>query len=473
MAILITMPSLSPTMESGVVSSWAVKEGDFIESGEILAEIETDKAMMDFQLPDEGYLRKIIANLGDELPVGAPIAILSEEKDEDISDLIAQAAAYTPADATDSAGGAPQPAAVQTAPQPPAAAQATPQQPPAAQAAALQSAPASPTPTQGAGGRVRISPYALRLAEEHNVNWQNMNGSGPGGRVVAGDIEAQVAGGTHLAAPPPKKGPDLRVVSPATSTKGASEKKTASASPAQRQAPAPIPARTGEAFEDQPLSMMRKAIARKMLESKQNVPHFQATKKIRVEALMKARVALNEELAGAGKISVNDLIVKGCALALSKHPIVNSQFLGDKIRRFFSVDICVAVGTDDGLITPVVRDVDAKGIAQISAEIKELAGRAREKRLEPEEYTGGTFTVSNLGMYGITEFNGIINTPQASLLAVSAIIDEPVVEAGAVVAGKTMSLTLSSDHRIVDGLAAAEFMATLTRILENPVTMML
>ena len=219
--------------------------------------------------------------------------------------------------------------------------------------------------------------------------------------------------------------------------------------------------------------MMRKAIAKKMEESKQTVPHFQATRKVRMERLVAAREALNREFPGELRISVNDMIVKACAAALRAHPAVNSQYLGDHIRRFYTVDISVAVGTDDGLITPILRSVENKGLRQISAEVRELAGRAREKKLAPEEYTGGTFTISNLGMYGITEFNGIINTPQACLLAVSGIVREPVVEGEELVIGQTMNITLSSDHRIVDGLTAAQFLDTLTRLLEHPVAMLL
>jgi pyruvate dehydrogenase E2 component (dihydrolipoamide acetyltransferase) len=294
---------------------------------------------------------------------------------------------------------------------------------------------------------VKISPYGRKLAEQHQIDWRALVGSGPGGRIVAQDVESAIAGGGAPAAVPAAGG-----VSPLA-------------------APGPVP--PGVTHEDLPISMMRKAIARKMEESKQTVPHFQATRKVRMERLVAAREALNREFPGEAKISVNDLIVKACAAALRQHPTVNSQYLGDRIRRFHTVDISVAVGTDDGLITPIVRNADRKGLREISAEVRELAGRAREKKLAPEEYTGGTFTISNLGMYGITEFNGIINTPQACLLAVSGIVREPVVEGDALVAGQTMNITLSSDHRIVDGLAAAQFLDTLTRLLEHPVAMLL
>ncbi|HEX9843531.1 MAG TPA: 2-oxo acid dehydrogenase subunit E2, partial [bacterium] len=228
----------------------------------------------------------------------------------------------------------------------------------------------------------------------------------------------------------------------------------------------------GAEYEDLPLSQMRKAIARKMVESKTTVPHFQLTRKIRAEALLDGREVLKAQFPDL-KITVNDIIVKACAAALRQHPAVNSQFLGDKVRRFHTVDVAVAVGTEDGLITPVVRGADWKGLAQISAELKALAAKARDKKLTPEDYSGGTFTVSNLGMYGVTEFNAIINTPQACILAISGTVTEPVVEHGQLAVGRTMNLTLSSDHRVVDGLIAAQFMDTLARMLENPLAMLL
>ncbi len=228
----------------------------------------------------------------------------------------------------------------------------------------------------------------------------------------------------------------------------------------------------GAPYVDEPLSMMRKAIARKMAESKASVPHFQLTRKIRAEALLEGRENLKTQFPNR-RITVNDIIVKACATALRQHPAINSQFLEDRVRRFNTVDISVAVGTGDGLITPVVRNADLKGLTRISVEIKELAEKAKAKKLAPEEYTGGGFTVSNLGMYGVTEFNAIINAPQACILAVSGVVTEPVVEGDALAVGRTMNLTLSSDHRVVDGLAAAQFMDTLAAMLENPLAMLL
>ncbi len=276
---------------------------------------------------------------------------------------------------------------------------------------------------------------------QNNVDFQALPGSGPGGRIVARDIESAIAGG---AAPAP-------------------------AAPAGG---LPEPLVPGAPYEDLPLSMMRKAIARRWSESKTTVPHFQLTRKIRAEALLAGREALKGQSPEL-KITLNDIIVKACATALRQHPTVNSQFLGDTVRRFNTVDIAVAVGTPDGLITPVVRNADLKGLARISQEMKALAAKAKDKKLTPEEYSGGTFTVSNLGMYGVTEFNAIINIPQACILAVSGVVREPVVEGDALAVGQTLNLTLSSDHRVVDGVVAAQFMDTLARMLENPLAMLL
>jgi len=460
MAKLLLMPSLSPTMETGVISQWNKKEGEFIEVGEVLAEVETDKAVMDYEMADEGYVRKLLVTSGVELAVGMPIAILAETLEEDIAQVLEEAAKTTVAPSNGSTG-TEAPAVAEAAPPPPA------EPAPAVGAVAVASiaqevAGTQVVSTSGAvsgvpqgvplqaaivadAGAVRISPYALKLAESRGVAWRGLQGSGPGGRIVARDIEQAILN------------PSASASAPAA---------TSAATPQMQIAP-------GVAFQDVPLTMMRKAIARKMEESKQTVPHFQVTRKIRAEKLLEARAKLNEDFPGEAKISLNDLIVKACAAALLHHPTVNSQFLGDRVRQFASADISVAVATEEGLLTPVLRAVETKGLRAISAEVRELAVRARAKKLAPEEYSGGTFTVSNLGMFGVTEFNGIINTPQASLLAVSGVIEEPVVEAGTVVPGRTMNLTLSSDHRVVDGATAAQFLVTLAGMLENPVAMLL
>jgi pyruvate dehydrogenase E2 component (dihydrolipoamide acetyltransferase) len=449
MATLLLMPSLSPTMEVGVISSWKKKAGDKIEIGEVLAEIETDKAVMEWEMADEGFIRQLLVQTGQEIPVGTPIAVLADSADEDISALVAQAAAGgapAPAVALAAAGGAPTQGAPKAAP----VAAVTPA-PAAAAVGATGGRPApavtsaiAPAVTRN-GERVKISPYGRKLAVEHRVDWRALAGSGPGGRIVAQDVHAAVASGGA----------------------GAAGGVIAKAGPVPAAAPAP-----GAAFEDLPLNLMRKAIARKMAESKQTVPHFQATRKVRMERMLDARAGLKQDFPDL-KVTVNDLLIKACAAALRQHPVVNSQFLGDRVRRFHTVDIAVAVGTDDGLITPVLRNVDQKGLLQIAAEMRDLARKARERKLAPEEYTGGTFTISNLGMFGVTEFNAIINTPQACILAVSAVLKEPVVEEDKLAIGHTMNITLSSDHRVVDGVAAAKFLDTLTRILQNPAAMLL
>jgi pyruvate dehydrogenase E2 component (dihydrolipoamide acetyltransferase) len=433
MANVLLMPSLSPTMESGVISAWRKKAGDKVEVGEVLAEIETDKAVMEWEMADEGYLREFLVQTGQELKVGTPIAVLTATASEDYAAALAQAKSAAPAAGAPQAqapAAAPEARTAQVIPMPSPA--SAPSAPPAASAAAV-------TAAAGSQERVKISPYGRKLAEQHQVEWRGLSGSGPGGRIVASDVQSAVTGGGGRAT--------------------AARAVLAAAAP-------------GADYEDLPLSMMRKSIAKRLTESKQTVPHFQARRKVRMERLMEAREAFKRDFPDH-KITVNDLLVKACAVALTRHPAVNSQFLGDRLRRFHSVDIAVAVGTDEGLVTPVLREAHLKGLAELSAEMKSLGERARDKKLRPEEYQGGTFTISNLGMFGVTEFNAIINLPQACILAVSATVKEPVVEGDHLAVGHTMNLTLSSDHRVVDGLTAAKFLDTLTKLIENPVTLLL
>lgn len=447
MANVLLMPSLSPTMETGVISAWRKKAGDKVAVGDVLAEIETDKAAMEWEMADAGYLRELLVPTGQELKVGTPIAVLTETPNEDYAAALAQAksaAASQPAlpnaaAAAQAAPSAAPPQAAQVISMVPAPSAAKPSA--SSQGAAVPVPPVAAGPVRAAGERVKISPYGKKLAEQNELEWQALAGSGPGGRIVAQDVQAALAG----ARPP-----------------------SARAS----QAAAQLAAVPAGAFEDRPLSMMRKAIARKMAESKQTVPHFQARRKVRMERMLDAREGLKRDFPDL-KITVNDLLIKACAVALTQHSAVNSQFLGDRIRRFHSVDIAVAVGTDEGLITPVLRAAHAKGLREISAEMKTLGEKARAKKLMPEEYQGGTFTISNLGMFGVTEFNAIINAPQACILAVSATVKEPVVEGDRLVVGQTMNLTLSSDHRVVDGVTAAQFLATLVKLIENPVALLL
>ena len=438
MALLLRMPSLSPTMETGVISNWTKKVGDYLDVGTVGAEIETDKAVMEFEMADEGYLREILLETGKEAPVGSLIAILTAEKDEDYASALA-----------DAQGGAPSPAPKTEAPSSASTAPSTaaaPQEAPATASPAAVQAVAKPAPANGAGaGRMRLSPYARKLAADKQLAPSALQGSGPGGRIVAKDVEAATSGGSAARAAP-----------------------GATATPRRAAALAVA----GESFEDLPVSMMRKTIARRLQQSKQTIPHFQLTRKVRAEGMRSAR-AVFKEVFPEVRVTVNDLLIKACAIALQQHPEVNSQFLEDKIRRFHNVDIAVAVATEDGLITPVVRNVKHKGLVAISEEVRSLADKAREKKLTQEDYQGGTFTISNLGMFGVTEFNAIINPPQACILAVSGVTTEPVVEDGQLAVGQTMNLTLSSDHRVVDGVVAARYMATLAKLVENPLGLLL
>ena len=463
MAQIITMPALSPTMESGSIAAWLKKEDEALAAGEVLAEIETDKATAEFEFLEDGYLRRILLAPGIEVPVGTPIAIFAEDLEEDIAPLLEQA--------NEALKGVPSSAVT-----PPAAEEVTP--PPAERSAAPPPAPA-PAPSQppaqaetpvlpGDGdGRVRISPFARKLAEQGGVDWQRLRGTGPGGRIVARDIEEQVE--RPSASPSPSL---LPAAAAATMIQPALEPATPPRVP-NGVRPLIVAAEGGAAYVEVPLSLMRRTIARRMAESKQRVPHFQVTRKVRAERLLAFREQLLALEAGV-KVTINDVLVKCCASALMAHPVVNSQFAETHVRRFQQADIAIAVGSDEGLITPIIRSAQAKGIATIARESKTLAEQARARKLAPESYQGGTFTISNLGMFGIDTFNAIINPPQAAILAVAAVVSEPVVDAkGKLAAGKTLSLTLSCDHRVIDGVAAAAFMATLTQCIESPMRLLL
>jgi pyruvate dehydrogenase E2 component (dihydrolipoamide acetyltransferase) len=403
MAKILGLPKLSPTMEEGTLVSWAKKEGDVVAVDDLLAEIETDKATMEFRSFDAGVLLKILVEEGTTLAPDTPVAILGE-KGEDISALVEEAAAHRSA--------APTPATSPPSPSP---------EPPRA----------SPAAAVSPGGRVLASPLVRRLARERGIDLTRVRGSGPRGRVVKRDLDA---------------------------------------APAVAERPAPP---SGE-DRIEPVSQMRKTIARRLTESKRDIPHYYLTVDVDVAPLLAARAAINAELERDGqKVSVNDMLVKAVAMALRRRPAVNSSYRGDTIVRHGRVHVSVAVAIPDGLITPVVRDADAKGVAQIAAEVRELAARARDKRLQPEEFSGGTFTVSNLGMYGIEQFTAVINPPEGAILAVGTIRDEPVVAGGAVVPGQRMRMTMSCDHRVIDGAIGAEFLQVLTRMLETPAAMLI
>ena len=422
MATKVHMEALSPTMEEGQVVRWLKGEGDAVAQGDILAEIETDKATMELVARGEGALRKILVGEGGTAPVGDVIAIIAGEG-EDIAALVAGLG--------DGVGGAAaaqaQPSATGPEPSQPATAGATP-------------APIHATAT----GRVKASPLARRLAGELGVDIAAVQGTGPGGRVVKRDIEMAAEAAVAVPAVAPGAPAVAPVVPP------------------------------GEEFADVPLTQMRKTVARRLAESLGPVPHFFLTVDLDMTRALEARARVNEILAAQGaKASVNDLVIKATAVALTHHPECNAWWQGSSIRRFSSVHMGVAVAVPDGLITPVVRDAHAKGLAQISREVRELAGRAREKKLQPHEYTGSTFSVSNLGMFGIEEFTAVINPPEAGIIAVGAVEERAVAVDGEVVVQPRMRITMSCDHRVIDGAQGARFLATLKSFLEEPAAILI
>jgi len=432
MPIQILMPALSPTMTEGTLAKWLKGEGDAVESGDIIAEIETDKATMEIEAVDEGVLAKIMIAEGAEgVPVNTVIAVLLEEG-EDASALEAMDTAPAPAPQT-AAAPTPQPAAAAPAPQP-----------------AQQ--PAAPA-TVASGERIFASPLARRMAEQAGLDLASLAGSGPNGRIVKRDIEAAITGGVPTSAPASAAAPAAAYV-PAT-------------------APAPQP---GAAYTEVASTTMRKVIAQRLTEAKRDIPHFYLTVDCEVDALLAMRKDLNArtpEGEGAYKLSVNDFVVRAVALALRQVPAANATWTDAAVLLYSAIDVAVAVATPGGLITPVVRGADNKGLAAISNEIKSLAERARDGKLAPEEYQGGGFTISNLGMYGVKDFSAIINPPQSCILAVGAGEQRPVVHDGALAIATVMTCTLSVDHRSVDGAVGAEFLAAYKRLIEEPLMMLL
>ncbi|MEL7834041.1 pyruvate dehydrogenase complex dihydrolipoamide acetyltransferase [Fodinibius sp. Rm-B-1B1-1] len=419
MAVKVEMPKLSDTMEEGVIAAWNVEEGDSVESGDVIAEVETDKATMEVEVFDAGTILKILVEEGDAVPLGGLIAVIGEEG-EDISDILEEAK---------SAGGSSEDTADKEKSEDSAESMGDEKE-------------ESFDPVfgdldekengQSDDGRIKASPLARNMAEEQGINLANVEGSGPHGRIIKRDIESYE----------PSK------------------------------APAAAPAATvSREDKEHRVSQMRKTIARRLSESKFSSPHFYETIDIDMSAVWDARKQLNE--ISESKISFNDIVVKACATALRQHPQVNSSWHGDKIVEHGDVNVAVAVGIDEGLLTPVIDNTDQKGLQQIAAESKTLIEKAQNRDLQPEEMEGSTFTVSNLGMFGIEEFTAIINPPNACILAVGAIREVPVVEDGEIVPGKRMKVTLSSDHRIVDGVVAAKFLNTLKSMLENPLGLVL
>ncbi|MBX6741062.1 MAG: pyruvate dehydrogenase complex dihydrolipoamide acetyltransferase [Acetobacteraceae bacterium] len=442
MATNILMPALSPTMTEGTLARWLKKEGEPVKSGDIIAEIETDKATMEFEAVDEGILGKILVPEGTQgVKVNEPIGILVQEGE---AVPAGGAAAKTPAPAQQPA----QPAAAAAAP------------PPSASAAAPQPQPQSqqPSPNGHAGAeRIFVSPLARRMAQQAGLDLSGIQGSGPNGRIVKADIEAALAkGAPSRPAAAPAAQPAVQAPAPA--------------------AKAPAPAITAP-HTPVPNSTIRKVIARRLSESKQTIPHFYVTMDFEIDALLKLRADLNakapKEGPGAFKLSVNDLVIKAVAVTLRRFPNVNAMWTDEAILQFQDVDISVAVATPAGLITPIIRKADQKGLAAISNEMKDLAARARENKLKPEEFQGGGFSISNMGMYGVREFSAIINPPQAAILAVAAGEQRPVVKNGALAIATVMTCTLSVDHRVIDGALAAEFMQALKGVVEDPLSLML
>ena len=430
----VVLAKLSPTMEEGTVVTWSKKEGDAIKVGDVLAEIETDKANMEMETLGAGILRKVLVPAGGKAPVGTLIGVIADESD-DIEPLLAEAEKAAEAEpAAGEAEATAAPAPPPPAPPSPAAA------PPAA--AAPPPAPALAAPTAAPGGRIKASPLARAMAARSRLPLEALTGSGPGGRIVKRDVEA------YLAAPPAVR--------------------AGAAAGGARPGPPPPSVAPGTEI---PHSNVRRTIARRLAESKFQAPHFYVT----VEIAMDDAVSLREQLIRAEgiKISFNDLVVKACGRALTSFPTVNASWAEDRIVTHAGVHVGVAVAIPDGLITPVVRDADRKSVVEISHEIRELAGRARDRKLKPEEFTGSTFTTSNLGMFDVTEFTAIINPPESCILAIGAVRKVPVVVDDSVTVGQRMSVTLSSDHRVVDGALAAQFLAEVRRLLENPVSLLL
>lgn len=427
MAEKIEMPKLSDTMEEGVIAKWNVKEGDKVEAGDIIAEVDTDKATMEVEVFDAGTILKILVSEGDAVPLGATMAIIGDEG-EDISDLL---------DGSDET------------------AEKEKENKDAGEKKEKSGKPSKESfdpilgdmngkgdkKTEGSTvktededeGRIKASPLARKMAEDKGIDLSSVDGSGPEGRIIKKDIEEYKE-------------------------------------PSEIARPTPASFDSQES-EDVKVSQMRKVIARRLSESKFSNPHFYETVDIDMEAVMDARTRLND--VSDVKISFNDIVVKACAHSLRRHPDINTSWLDDVIRRHGDVNIAVAVAIDEGLMTPVIRHCDKKNLRQISAETRELAGLARDRKLQPEQMEGSTFTISNLGMFGIEEFTAIINPPNACILAVGAIRDVPIVKSGEVVPGKRMKVTLSSDHRVVDGVRAAQFLNTLRQMLENPLSMLL
>lgn len=458
MAKIIGLPKLSPTMEEGTLVRWVKKEGDAVEVDDLIAEVETDKATMEFRSFDKGVLLKQLAPEGATLQPDQPVAIFGN-RDDDIADLLARV------EGGGEPSSAPQPAS------PGASNQASSEKAEAEAAPAAQENQAFSS--LGASGRVLASPVVRKIAREREIDLSQVRGTGPNGRVIKRDVDSLDAAvglpGTPLrgpsAPPPAQRGLGGALPKPA-------------AVPAELRGAPQADAQAAESSRGagrvEKLSSMRKTIARRLSESKREIPHFYLTIDIDAEPLVQARKELNDALKERGeKVSLNDLIIKASAVALRLFPKANASFQGESILYHDRVDISVAIAIPEGLVTPVVRDADRLGVLQIAQTVRDFAARAKEKRLKVEEMQNGTFSISNLGMFGIEEFSAVINPPEGAILAVGALRDEPVVKGGAIVPGKRMKFTMSCDHRVVDGAVGAEWLKVLRGILESPMAMLL
>ncbi len=428
----ILMPALSPTMEEGTLAKWLVKEGDTVSSGDLLAEIETDKATMEFEAVDEGTVGKILIPEGTEgVKVNTAIAVLLE--DGESADDIGATPTVAPAAAPAAAAG--NEAAAPAAPEAPA--------------------PAPAAPAKADGGRIFASPLARRIAAQKGLDLAQISGSGPHGRIVKADVESATA--TPAAAPAP-----------------AAAAAPTAAAPAGPSADAVAKMYEGREYEEIKLDGMRKTIAARLSEAKQTIPHFYLRRDIKLDALLKFRSQLNKQLEGRGvKLSVNDFIIKAVANALQQVPECNAVWAGDRVLQLKPSDVAVAVAIEGGLFTPVLQDADTKSLSALSTEMKDLAGRARERKLAPHEYQGGTFAVSNLGMFGIDNFDAIVNPPHAGILAVGTGLKKPVVgDDGELTVATVMSVTMSVDHRVIDGALGAQLLQAIVDNLENPMVML-
>ena len=426
MSVNILMPALSPTMEEGTLARWLVKEGDRISSGDLIAEIETDKATMEFEAVDEGIVGKLLVSEGSEgVKVNSPIAIILDDGEQleasETTNLTVQE----------------EPKTNKT------------------EEAIVQVEQISTNIAKTSSKRIFATPLAKRLAKEKGLNLESISGSGPHGRIVKNDI-------LSLSVSSPNK-----VQENFTSTKAQPVVNHGSNSPIET-------LYADREFKEIPLNGMRKTVASRLTEAKQNVPHFYLRKEIIIDELLIVRSRMNEHLANTNsKLSINDFIIKACALALQAVPAANSVWAGDKILQLKPSDIAIAVAVEDGLFTPVIRDAEAKSLSKLSKEMKELAEKARSKKLMPNEYQGGSFSISNLGMFGIDNFDAVINPPHGAILAVGAGLKKPIVnEDNTIAVSNVMSLTLSVDHRVIDGALGAELMQNITKYLEDPVLMM-